>query len=64
MVNSTISVEQGKTLWKSAILVMDRSILNIVSLRGMMMYLFTTVKHPDGHWQLQELLGYPRGYTF
>ena len=23
----------------------------------MMMYLFTTVPHPHGHWQLQELLG-------
>ena len=22
-----------------------------------MMYLFTTVPHPHGHWQLQELLG-------
>ena len=21
------------------------------------MYLFTTVPHPHGHWQLQELLG-------
>ena len=23
----------------------------------MMMYLFTTVTHPHGHWQLQELFG-------
>ena len=23
----------------------------------MMMYLFTTVQHPHGHWQLRELLG-------
>ena len=23
----------------------------------MLMYLFTTVPHPHGHWQLQELLG-------
>ena len=22
-----------------------------------LMYLFTTVPHPHGHWQLQELLG-------
>ena len=26
----------------------------------MMMYLFTTVPHPHGHWQLQELLGNDR----
>ena len=24
------------------------------------MYLFTTVPHPHGHWQLQELLGYSK----
>ena len=32
----------------------------ILDLDGMylfMMYLFTTVPHPHGHWQLQELLG-------
>ena len=23
----------------------------------MMLYLFTTVPHPHGHWQLQEILG-------
>ena len=31
--------------------------------RGMMMmYLFTTVPHPHGHWQLQELLGNQEQY--
>ena len=31
------------------------------------MYLFTTVPHPHGHWQLQELLGnqgHPENYLF
>ena len=42
----------------------NRSVLGVVgrtisgnTVHTDMMYLFTTVPHPHGHWQLQELLG-------
>ena len=54
-------VQQHCQIFKKGCFAIAGSPLNMY-----MMYLFTTVPHPHGHWQLQELLGnhiYGRIYT-